>query len=78
MGEQNMMVVEPVMKPVIPATLLKIKPGFSCLFRTRDFSPLGSVSAAIFRLNQQGENFAVTQKFNNGESYIVHREAQQK
>lgn len=73
MDDKNMMVVEPVMKPVIPATLMQIKPGFSCLFRTRDFAPLGSVISAIFKLNNKGFNFCVVDKFNNGESYIVKR-----
>ena len=73
MNEQNMMVVDPVMKPVIPATLMQIKPGFASLFRTRDFSPLGSVRSAIFKLNAKGLHFDITQIFNNGESYIVKR-----
>lgn len=73
MDDKNMMVVEPVMKPVIPATLMQIKPGFSCLFRTRDFAPLGSVVAAIFRLQNKGYKFCIVDKYKNGESYIVKR-----
>ncbi len=73
MDEQNMMIVEPVMKPVIPATLMRIKPGFSCLFRTRDFAPLGSVRSAIFKLNNKSGSFSIENIFNNGESYIVKR-----
>lgn len=73
MDDKNMMVVEPVMKPVIPATLMQIKPGFSSLFRTRDFAPLGSVVSAIFKLNNKGFNFCIVDKYNNGESYIVKR-----
>lgn len=68
-----MMVVDPVMKPVIPATLMKIKPGYSCRFRTRDFSPLGSVRSAIFKMNAKGHQFSIVDIFNNGESYVVQR-----
>ena len=65
--------IEPILKPVIPSTLLQIEEGMSAKFRARDFSPLGSVRAAITKLNKAGEKFEVSEVFNNGEAYIVTR-----
>lgn len=73
MANSNLMSVEIIMKPVIPATLLQIEQGKSSKFRARDFGPLGSVRSAITKLNKKGNNFSVTEIFSNGESYVVTR-----
>ena len=73
MANSSLMTVKIILKPVIPATLRQIKVGASSKFRARDFGPLGSVRSAITKLNKKGNNFAVTNIFGNGESYIVQR-----
>lgn len=62
-----------VMKPVIPETLKKIAHGKSCRFRARELGTLQSVQNAIYRLNNNGENFIISEVINNGEMYIITR-----
>lgn len=69
----DLMKVPIVMKPVIPDTLKKIEPGKSCRFRARELGTLQSVQNAIYRLNNNGENFSISEVINNGEMYIVAR-----
>ena len=70
----NLVKINVEMKPLIPDTLKKLERGQRCSFRARDLGKLSSVQNAIYRMNNQGYKFAITEIINNGEMYTVNRQ----
>lgn len=70
--------IKPVLRVNIPETLLQIPVDCHARFKCKDFAPLPSVTAAIYRLNKKEEDPFFIELIGNGSSYIIyHRKHEQ-